>query len=50
MSVPLGKSTRMGNALRADTNGAMEIRASLQARASHPSEVVREHVAWALGG
>lgn len=39
----------MGNALHAGADGAAEIRASLQTRASHPSEVVREHVAWALG-
>ena len=39
----------MGNALHAGVDGAMEIRASLQTRASHPSEVVREHVTWALG-
>jgi epoxyqueuosine reductase len=40
----------MGNALHggvvADAAG---LRASLQSRADHPSEVVREHVAWALG-
>lgn len=38
----------MGNALRAEVAQAGAIRASLQARAEHPSEVVREHVAWAL--
>jgi epoxyqueuosine reductase len=37
----------MGNALRVQDDPA--IRAALQARAGHPSEVVREHVAWALG-
>lgn len=40
----------MGNALRAgraDTQ-AKALRASLQAQADHPNEVVREHVAWAL--
>jgi len=36
----------MGNALRRGEDAA--IRAALQARAEHPSEVVREHVAWAL--
>ena len=36
----------MGNALRAADDSA--IRAALQARARHPSEIVREHVAWAL--
>ncbi|WP_408004079.1 tRNA epoxyqueuosine(34) reductase QueG [Ramlibacter alkalitolerans] len=36
----------MGNALRAADDP--QIRAALQARAEHPSEVVREHVAWAL--
>lgn len=43
----------LGNALRAGVDGAADhagMRASLQARASHPSEVVREHVVWALGG
>ena len=36
----------MGNALRqADDAG---LRAALQARLDHPSELVREHVAWAL--
>ncbi len=40
----------MGNALRAGVPQAQAqaIRASLQARADHPDEVVREHVAWAL--
>ena len=41
----------MGNALRASTADpaqAAELRASLQARAGHASEVVREQVAWAL--
>ena len=38
----------MGNALRAGAAGAAEIRAALQTRAGHPSELVREHVAWAL--
>ncbi len=37
----------LGNA--ADSaHGAPEIVAALQARAAHPSELVREHVAWAL--
>jgi len=35
----------LGNALRA---GSHEARAALQTRAAHPSELVREHVAWAL--
>ena len=35
-----------GNALRAGEDGAL--RAALQARADHPSALVREHVAWAL--
>jgi epoxyqueuosine reductase len=38
----------MGNALRASVAGDAEIRPSLQARAEHPSGVVREHVLWAL--
>jgi epoxyqueuosine reductase len=41
----------MGNALRGallGTAGAADLRAALQTRASHPSELVREHVAWAL--
>ncbi len=37
----------MGNALRREDDA--DIRAALQARAEHPSAVVREHVAWALG-
>lgn len=37
----------MGNALRREDD--VDIRAALQARAEHPSAVVREHVAWALG-
>lgn len=36
----------LGNALRA-TNDP-EVRRALEARASHPSPLVREHVAWAL--
>ncbi len=42
----------MGNALRASGAGSdgrcEQIRASLRLRADHPSEVVREHVMWAL--
>jgi epoxyqueuosine reductase len=37
----------LGNALRGGHGGAME-RAALQRRSSHPSAIVREHVAWAL--
>jgi epoxyqueuosine reductase len=37
----------LGNALRAGEDAG--IRAALQARAGHPSALVREHVAWALG-
>jgi len=37
----------LGNALRQREEPA--IRAALQARADHPSALVREHVAWALG-
>ena len=37
----------LGNALRQREEAA--IRAALQARADHPSALVREHVAWALG-
>ena len=37
----------LGNALRQRDEPA--IRAALQARAVHPSALVREHVAWALG-
>jgi epoxyqueuosine reductase len=39
----------LGNALRqASPAEAVELRAALQAPAGHPSELVREHVAWAL--
>lgn len=37
----------LGNALRSGISTS-EIRAVLQARADHPSELVREHVGWAL--
>jgi epoxyqueuosine reductase len=37
----------LGNALRAGVS-VDEIRTALQARVSHPSELVREHVEWAL--
>jgi epoxyqueuosine reductase len=37
----------LGNALRVQDDP--EVRAALQSRASHPSALVREHVAWALG-
>ena len=37
----------MGNALRHANDAG--IRAALQARSEHPSALVREHVAWALG-
>jgi epoxyqueuosine reductase len=37
----------LGNALRA--TGDAQVRAALQARLEHPSALVREHVAWALG-
>ncbi|HJV79338.1 tRNA epoxyqueuosine(34) reductase QueG [Noviherbaspirillum sp.] len=37
----------LGNALR-QTPDAAPIVAALQSRANHPSELVREHVAWAL--
>jgi epoxyqueuosine reductase len=36
----------IGNALRAGSGE--ELQKALQARAAHPSELVREHVAWAL--
>ncbi|MDP2238995.1 MAG: tRNA epoxyqueuosine(34) reductase QueG [Burkholderiales bacterium] len=41
----------MGNALRAlgNTQESAHIVAALRARADHPSALVREHVAWALG-
>jgi epoxyqueuosine reductase len=38
----------LGNALRVQDDPSL--RAALQARAEHPSAIVREHVAWALGG
>jgi epoxyqueuosine reductase len=39
----------LGNARRVATNFDLtEIDATLQTRANHPSELVREHVAWAL--
>ncbi len=37
----------LGNAAR-QMRGAQQIVVALQARADHPSELVREHVAWAL--
>jgi epoxyqueuosine reductase len=36
----------LGNALRKEEDA--QVRAALQARADHPSALVREHVAWAL--
>ena len=43
----------MGNALHAESSASeparASIRASLGRRADHPSELVREHVQWALG-
>jgi len=38
----------MGNALRAGTAQDAEIRQGLQSRVGHPSEMVREHILWAL--
>ncbi|MDO8775399.1 MAG: tRNA epoxyqueuosine(34) reductase QueG, partial [Burkholderiaceae bacterium] len=38
----------IGNALRAGADDGGILRAALLARREHPSEVVREHVAWAL--
>jgi epoxyqueuosine reductase len=38
----------LGNAAAAGLPGAPDIVAALQARSSHPSALVREHVAWAL--
>ena len=38
----------MGNALRAGVDEEAALRAGLHGRAAHPSELVREHVAWAL--
>mgnify|MGYP000635590888 CR=1 FL=1 len=40
----------LGNALRASADAGQRhaVRAALQARAEHPSALVREHVAWAL--
>jgi epoxyqueuosine reductase len=38
----------MGNALH--KGSAPELRQALALRADHPSELVREHVAWALAG
>ncbi len=38
----------MGNAIAAGADGAGSLRAALLARRDHASEVVREHVAWAL--
>jgi epoxyqueuosine reductase len=38
----------MGNAIRAGADGEGVMRAALLARRDHASEVVREHVAWAL--
>ncbi|WP_066270644.1 tRNA epoxyqueuosine(34) reductase QueG [Hydrogenophaga palleronii] len=39
----------LGNALRSATGNQDELRRALQARADHPSALVREHVAWAMG-
>ena len=39
----------LGNALVQGTEDAPQIRAALQQRSEHPSELVREHVRWALG-
>ena len=39
---------REGNALRPEISPAREIRQALHARLEHPSELVREHVRWAL--
>lgn len=38
----------LGNALRAAPSSAQQIIAALRARCDHASELVREHVAWAL--
>jgi epoxyqueuosine reductase len=39
----------LGNAIRVtDASMSIELKAALQARAEHPSALVREHVAWAL--
>jgi len=38
----------MGNALRTGVPGDAGLRSSLEGRADHASDVVREHVAWAL--
>ena len=41
----------MGNALRVDSTSGVDsdkIQAALRAQSQHPSEVVREHVLWAL--
>ncbi len=38
----------IGNAIRAGTDGEGVLRAALLTRRDHASEVVREHVAWAL--
>jgi len=38
----------LGNALALKPSEAPQIRAALQARAEHPSALVREHVRWAL--
>ncbi|MEN9904776.1 MAG: hypothetical protein RLZZ555_1341 [Pseudomonadota bacterium] len=39
----------LGNALRsASPQQAFDLRAALQSRAGHPSELVREHISWAL--
>ncbi|MDP3605695.1 MAG: hypothetical protein Q8R59_08125, partial [Polaromonas sp.] len=38
----------LGNAIRAGADDAGTLRSALQTRRDHASEVVREHVAWAL--
>ena len=39
----------LGNALAQEPPDAAQIRSALQQRMAHPSALVREHVAWALG-
>ena len=52
LAVALGNALRAAygsdSAQRADTTVIVALRAALQARADDPSDLVREHVAWAL--
>jgi len=48
LAVGLGNALRQVSEASGDSDRAKPVIAALQARADHPSELVREHVAWAL--